>query len=120
MFIGSQEDRRFLKHLHDILPPLDILIDDGGHTMNEANPNAGFFDLYTIITGGEQMPPHYFYSLYFIFKIFGYHTIVARLYSAIIAIVSIYAIYLLGKEMFSKKTGLIAAIILCVNPSCFI
>ena len=35
------------------------------HTMNEANPNVGFFDLYDIIMAGEQMPPLYFYSLYF-------------------------------------------------------
>jgi hypothetical protein len=35
IFIGSQEDKKFLNHLHDILPPLDILIDDGGHTMKQ-------------------------------------------------------------------------------------
>jgi hypothetical protein len=35
VFIGSQEDKSFLKNLHDILPPLDILIDDGGHTMKQ-------------------------------------------------------------------------------------
>ena len=86
------------------------------HTMNEANPKLSFLNVYDTIMIGEQMPPLYFYSLYFLFKIFGYYTIVARLYSAIIAIVSIYAIYLLGKEMFNKKIGLIASIILCVNP----
>ena len=86
------------------------------HTMNEANPKLSFLNVYDTIMIGEQMPPLYFYSLYFLFKIFGYYTIVARLYSAIIAIVSVYAIYLLGKEMFNKKIGLIASIILCVNP----
>lgn len=35
VFIGSQEDKHFLKHLHDVLPDLDILIDDGGHTMKQ-------------------------------------------------------------------------------------
>ncbi len=35
VFIGSQEDKVFLKHLADVLPPLDILIDDGGHTMKQ-------------------------------------------------------------------------------------
>ena len=35
VFIGSQEDKRFMKNLHDLLPPLDILIDDGGHTMKQ-------------------------------------------------------------------------------------
>jgi hypothetical protein len=35
IFIGSQEDSVFLKKIFDILPPIDILIDDGGHTMNQ-------------------------------------------------------------------------------------
>jgi hypothetical protein len=35
VFIGSQEDKMFLKKLHSTLPALDILIDDGGHTMNQ-------------------------------------------------------------------------------------
>jgi hypothetical protein len=33
--IGSQEDRHFLRALTDSLPPIDILIDDGGHTMRQ-------------------------------------------------------------------------------------
>lgn len=33
--IGSQEDPRFLKQLADFSGPIDILIDDGGHTMKQ-------------------------------------------------------------------------------------
>lgn len=33
--IGSQEDRNFLKYLKEKYPKIDILIDDGGHTMNQ-------------------------------------------------------------------------------------
>lgn len=33
IFIGSQSDRKFLKELKESVPPIDILIDDGGHTM---------------------------------------------------------------------------------------
>lgn len=33
--IGDQEDRSFLKSLARSLPPVDILIDDGGHTMRQ-------------------------------------------------------------------------------------
>ncbi len=86
------------------------------HTMNEANPKVGFLDLYNIIISGEQMPPFYFYSLYFLFKVFGYTTFVARIYSAIIGVVSIFSIYLLGREIMNKRVGLIAALILTVNP----
>lgn len=33
IFIGSQSDRKFLKEVKMQIPPIDILIDDGGHTM---------------------------------------------------------------------------------------
>lgn len=35
IFIGDQEDRRFLKSLRREIPKIDILIDDGGHTMKQ-------------------------------------------------------------------------------------
>lgn len=35
VFIGSQSDRNFLRKLKQQIPPIDILIDDGGHTMNQ-------------------------------------------------------------------------------------
>ena len=35
IFIGSQSDKNFLKELKQKIPFVDILIDDGGHTMNQ-------------------------------------------------------------------------------------
>ena len=35
IFIGDQEDRRFLKEIAERIPRIDILIDDGGHTMKQ-------------------------------------------------------------------------------------
>jgi hypothetical protein len=35
IFIGDQEDRKFLKSLAEKIPRIDILIDDGGHTMKQ-------------------------------------------------------------------------------------
>jgi len=35
VFIGDQTDRRFLRELAASLAPIDILIDDGGHTMRQ-------------------------------------------------------------------------------------
>ncbi len=35
IFIGSQDDRSFLKKVREKTPKVDILIDDGGHTMNQ-------------------------------------------------------------------------------------
>ena len=35
IFIGSQSDKNFLQKLKQEIPPIDILLDDGGHTMNQ-------------------------------------------------------------------------------------
>lgn len=35
IFTGSQSDRDFLRHLKKVIPPLDIIIDDGGHYMDQ-------------------------------------------------------------------------------------
>ena len=35
IFTGSQSDREFLRELKKEIPPIDILIDDGGHTMEQ-------------------------------------------------------------------------------------
>ena len=35
IFIGSQSDKRFLEEIKSSIPPIDILIDDGGHTMKQ-------------------------------------------------------------------------------------
>ncbi|MBS1927876.1 MAG: class I SAM-dependent methyltransferase [Bacteroidetes bacterium] len=35
IFIGSQSDRNFLRKVKKQIPPIDILIDDGGHTMKQ-------------------------------------------------------------------------------------
>jgi hypothetical protein len=35
IFIGSQSDRKFLNEIKTLIPKVDILIDDGGHTMRQ-------------------------------------------------------------------------------------
>lgn len=35
IFIGDQSDRAFLKSIGDAVPRIDILLDDGGHTMEQ-------------------------------------------------------------------------------------
>jgi cephalosporin hydroxylase len=35
IFIGSQTDKDFLQQVADQIPPIDIIIDDGGHTMEQ-------------------------------------------------------------------------------------
>ncbi len=35
IYIGSQEDKDFLNQLKKLVPKVDILLDDGGHTMKQ-------------------------------------------------------------------------------------
>lgn len=85
------------------------------HTLNEANPNASLSEVYSQILSGEQMPPLYFYILYFLFKIFGYSIFVARFFSAILGVLSVYVLYKLVKELIDKKTALVAALLFGMN-----
>lgn len=85
------------------------------HTLNEANPSQSLKEVLMSVMMGEQIPPLYFYSVYFLFKIFGYTAIVLRIYSAVIGVVGIYALYVLGKSLVNRRVGLIAATLLCVN-----
>jgi 23S rRNA U2552 (ribose-2'-O)-methylase RlmE/FtsJ len=43
IIIGSQEDKSFLTSLKEKIPRVDILIDDGGHTMNQNIYPRNFF-----------------------------------------------------------------------------
>lgn len=48
IFIGNQEDRQFLSQLKDIIGEVDIVIDDGGHFMNQQI--ITFEELYPIVS----------------------------------------------------------------------
>ena len=84
-------------------------------TMNDANPKLTLKEFYDGIMFWEFIPHLYFLLVKFLFEIFGYTTIVARVFSAFIGIVGVYSMYLLAKEIFNKNAGLIAAALLTVN-----
>jgi uncharacterized membrane protein len=58
---------------------------------------------------------HYF-ILWFWGRIFGFSEVAIRMPSVLFGVITIYILYLLGKEIFSRKVGLIAALLLAVNP----
>jgi len=84
-------------------------------SMTDANPNLTMKQFYDGIMFWEFIPHFFFLLLRFVFEIFGYTTGVGRAFSAVIGVVGVYAIYLLGKELFGKRGGLIAAALLSVN-----
>lgn len=85
------------------------------HTLNEADPSNSLALIYEKLRISEPHPPLYFYIIHFLFKIFGYYIEVARLFSVAAGIASVYALYLLGRELFNRNTGLIAALLLSIN-----
>ena len=84
------------------------------NTMVEAKPMVTFAETYRSLSMDLQ-PPLYFYVLKYLFKVFGYTTLVLRLFSAALGIAGVLGVYLLGKELYNKKTGIYATLILGVN-----
>jgi mannosyltransferase len=67
---------------------------------------AGYFELH---------PPLYFIILHFWIKLFGTSEGALRTPTTIAGIISLYMIFLLGKALYDKKTGIIASLILMVS-----
>lgn len=65
---------------------------------------------------GDFHPPGWFALLWVWGNLFGFSESVVRLPSVILGIATVGLTYLLGKEMFSKKVGLLAATILALAP----
>ena len=81
----------------------------------EANPDIKWSDLEATIMLSDPHPPLYFALLKILFQLFGYTTLVSRVFSAIVGVAGVYALYLLGKEINNKNTGLLAAFLLAIN-----
>ena len=84
-------------------------------SMNNSNPTLSMKQFYEGIMFWEFIPHMYFLILRFVFDLFGYSTSVARIFSAFIGVFGVYSIYLFGKELINKRTGLIASALVCVN-----
>ena len=64
----------------------------------------------------ENTPPVYYVLLHFWTALFGESEFATRLLSAVLGSFSVFLIYLFGKELMNKNTGLLASIILAVSP----
>ena len=85
------------------------------YTMNVSNPAFSFEKLREEVVLREGFPYLYFLLLRVFYFFTEYSGWVARLVSALAGIMSVYFIYKLGKEIFNKNVGLIAALLLCIN-----
>ena len=85
------------------------------HTMNEADPAQSFSKLFDALRCCDQHPPLFFFCERFIFSVFGRTEITGRFFPALSGVASVWAMYLLGKEVLNKNLGLMAAAFTCVN-----
>src|SRR6185503_15042542 len=85
------------------------------HTMNISDPDIGWKDMLGYLKCCDQHPPLFFFLARISFEFFGYTAVSARLISVIAGTVSVWAMYLLGKEILNRNLGLIAAALTTVN-----
>jgi uncharacterized membrane protein len=85
------------------------------HTAIEAGSGSTWADLFNYLKCCDQHPPLFFIAEKLMFLVFGSNEIIARILPALAGTFSIWMIYLLGKEFYSSKLGLVAATLLCFN-----
>lgn len=78
--------------------------------------SSSFWHFVTAYPIGDFHPPGYFAILWLWGNTFGFSEISVRLPSVIFAVLTVFLTFLIGKELFSKKTGLLAALFLCFAP----
>lgn len=81
-----------------------------------AAKNLGFWHFVWGYPIGDFHPPGYFALLWVWSHIFGFSELSVRLPSVFFGVATVWLTYLIGKELFSKKTGLLAALLLALGP----
>lgn len=81
-----------------------------------AAKNNTFWGMITEYVKYDFHPPLYFAILWLWTKFFGYSEIAVRVPSLIFGILTILLVYHIGRKLHSKTLGLIAALLMAVNP----
>lgn len=85
------------------------------YTVNVASSKHSFSQIISEVNLRESYPYLYFFIMNTFFFLFGDTATVARIPSAIFGILAVWMIYKIGKELYSKNAGLIAATLLTFN-----
>lgn len=82
----------------------------------QASKNYSLFDLVTQYAKADFHPPGYFIIIWLWTKLAGYSEIAVRLPSVSFGLLTIWTTYLIGKNLVSKKLGLLAGLLIAINP----
>lgn len=85
------------------------------HTLIETDLNMSLKDMWDLVLYREQIPFFHFILVKWFALIFGHNIFILRLSSAIFGILSVFAIYKVGKSLHSKYAGLVASSLLAVS-----
>lgn len=91
-----------------------LWLDEGINIM--AAKSFSFFGMVTQYAVADFHPPGWFIILWSWGKLFGYSEFAVRLPSVFFGVLTVYITFLIGKKLVSKNLGLIAALLLSVNP----
>lgn len=81
-----------------------------------ATQKFSFWGMISEYAVADFHPPGFFIILWLWTKLFGIGEIFVRIPSLVFGVVTIYFVYLLGKKIYSKQLGLLAALLLAINP----
>lgn len=72
-------------------------------------------DLFSKFLPGDFHPPLYYLILKYWTEVFGFSEVALRVPSIIFGILTVYFVYLIGREISNRKTGLIASVLLATS-----
>ncbi len=85
-------------------------------TISQTGPGNSIQQLLNYLRiGRDPHPPLYHLLVYFWFHLVGFNEYTARLFSAIVGIFSIPAMYVLGNEIYSRRVGVFSAVFTTFN-----
>lgn len=85
------------------------------YTMKECDPEISFKNTIDFVLAYESKSTFYFILEKIMFFSFGYTELVARILSVVAGVAGVYAMYLLGKEIWDQRTGLFSALVISLN-----
>lgn len=78
--------------------------------------HGNVFPILAFPSFGDYKPSGYFYTVVPFVATMGLNAWAVRLPSALAGIGTVFILYLVGKELFDKRTGLLAAVLLAIQP----
>lgn len=98
-----------LYHLDFQSPWLDEVL-----TLKETSPDLSFSEFKDQVLLREGMP-HLYFLIIRELNVICYSSFTPRFFSAILGVLIVFSTYLLGKKIYSKKLGIIASMLMCIN-----